>query len=158
MPPSDTTIDDQRTALRAWLERREPGREIRLAETHISILAFTGDRVWKLKKAVAYPFVDLSTRELRRRQCEREVTLNRRLAPDVYLGVVPLDDGCGRTVDHLVEMVRMPDDRRLAALVCGETDPMPCLDRVADIVARFHRTAPSGGEASCDPGPAGSRR
>jgi aminoglycoside phosphotransferase family enzyme/predicted kinase len=143
----DTSVDEQRAALRAWLERRAPGREIRLTETHISILALTGDRVWKLKKAVAYPFVDLSTRELRRRQCEREVTLNRRLARDVYLGVVPLDDECGRVVDHLVEMVRMPDDRRLAALVAaGDANPIPCLDRVADLIARFHRAAPSGGE------------
>jgi len=145
MSTPDTTVDNQRSALRAWVQRRRPGRELSLAETHISILAFAGDRAWKLKKAVVYPFVDLSTRKLRRRQCEREVELNRRLARDVYLGVVPLDDPSGRVVDHVVEMVRMPDDRRLTALVAGESDPTPCLDRVADVVARFHHAAPSGG-------------
>jgi aminoglycoside phosphotransferase family enzyme/predicted kinase len=140
----DTTVDAQRAALRAWAQRRAAGREISLAETHVSILAFAGDRVWKLKKAVAYPFVDLSTRKQRRRQCEREVELNRRLVRDVYLDVVPLDDASGGVVDHLVEMVRMPDDRRLAALVT-RGDPTSCIDRVADIVARFHGDAPSGG-------------
>jgi aminoglycoside phosphotransferase family enzyme/predicted kinase len=141
----DTTVEAQRAALRAWAQRRKAGREIRLAETHVSILAFAGDRVWKLKKAVVYPFVDLSTRKLRRQQCEREVELNRRLARDVYLGVVPLENSSGLVIDHLVEMVRMPDDRRLAKLVTSGPDPTPCLDRVADIVARFHHNGSSGG-------------
>jgi Uncharacterized protein conserved in bacteria len=141
----DITVADQRTALRAWLARHRPEEEVGWAETHVSILAFTRDRAWKLKKAVAYPFVDLSSRELRSRQCEREVKLNRRLAPDVYLGVVPLDDDSGAVVDHLVEMRRMPDDRRLAALVTQATESTSCLDRVADVIARFHSEAPSGG-------------
>ena len=145
MQAADTTVEEQRAALRAWVERRAPGRAITLTETHISILAFAGDRVWKLKKAVAYPFVDLSTRALRRQQCEREVTLNRRLARDVYVGVVPLVDAAGHPVDHVVEMVRMPDDRRLAALATGEADPTPCLDRLVDVLAGFHKSAPTGG-------------
>lgn len=142
---ADTTVADQRAALRGWLRRHCPGDEISWAETHVSILAFGPDRAWKLKKAVAYPFVDLSTAELRRGQCEREVRLNRRLAPDVYLGVVPLDDDAGRVVDHLVEMRRLPDARRLASLAEHGTEAVACLDRVADLVARFHRAAPSGG-------------
>lgn len=141
----DTTVDDQRAALLAWVQRRAATREISLTETHVSILALAGDRAWKLKKAVAYPFVDLSTRKRRRRQCEREVELNRRLARDVYLGVVPLDDAAGHVIDHLVEMVRMPDDCRLAGLVTRDPDPTSCIDRVAGILARFHRAAPSGG-------------
>jgi len=140
----DTTIDDQRTALRAWLARRAPDEVVSFAETHISIVAFGHDRAWKLKKAVAFSFVDLSTRELRHNQCEREVMLNRRLAPDVYLGVVPLDDDSGRVVDHVVEMRRLPDDRRLSALVASGTAPSPCVDQVIDLVAWFHAIAPSG--------------
>ena len=145
----DTTVADQRAVLAAWLRRRAPDAAIDApiswAETHVSILAFTADRVWKLKKAVAYPFVDLSTRELRRVQCEREVTLNRRLAPDVYLGVVAIDDGAGTVADHVVEMRRMPDDHRLAALAAHERAAIPCLDRLADLIARFHAAAASGG-------------
>jgi uncharacterized protein len=141
----DTTVADQRAALHAWLRRRRPDDEVSWAETHVSILAFGRERVWKLKKAVAYPFVDLSTRALRRHQCEREVMLNRRFAPDVYLQVVPLDDDSGRVVDHLVEMRRMPDDRRLAALAAPGTEASSCLDRLADVIARFHAEAASGG-------------
>jgi uncharacterized protein len=145
VPAPDTTVEEQRRVLRSWAERRAPGRAITLTETHISILAFAGDRVWKLKKAVAFPFVDLSTRARRQRQCEHEVALNRRLARDVYLGVLPVDDAAGRPVDHVVEMVRMPDGRRLAALVGGTADPKPCLERIVDVLVRFHRAAPTGG-------------
>lgn len=141
----DTTIENQRTALHAWLRRRFPDDTVTFTETHISILAFGRERAWKLKKAVAYPFIDLSTTDLRRQQCEREVLLNRRLAPDVYLGVVALDDDSGRVVDHLVEMRRLPDDRRLSTLVAAGSEPIACLDRVAELVARLHAEAPSGG-------------
>lgn len=145
MKTPDTTIDEQRMALRAWLRRRFPDDPVTFTETHISILAFGPERAWKLKKAVAYPFIDLSTRELRARQCEREVALNRRLAPDVYLGVVPLDADDGRVVDHLVEMRRLADDRRLSTLVASGSEPIACLDRVADLIARLHAEAPTGG-------------
>ena len=140
----DTTIDDQRAALRAWLARHAPDEPVTYTETHISIVAFGRERAWKLKKAVAYSFVDLSTREQRRQQCEREVMLNRRLSPDVYLGVVPLDDESGRVVDHVVEMLRLPDDRRLSALAASGSASSACLDQVADLVAWFHAIAPFG--------------
>jgi aminoglycoside phosphotransferase family enzyme/predicted kinase len=149
MRMADTTVADQRAALAAWLRRHaadtSTAAPVTWTETHVSILAFTRDRVWKLKKAVVYPFVDLSTRELRRVQCEREVTLNRRLAPDVYLGVAAIDDAAGRVIDHVVEMRRMPDDRRLAALAVQDGAAVPCLDRVADVIAGFHATAAWGG-------------
>ena len=59
-------------------------------ETHISNVFMVGDRAFKLKKPVKLEFIDLSTRELRQRCCEREVELNRRIAPDVYLGVADI--------------------------------------------------------------------
>jgi aminoglycoside phosphotransferase family enzyme/CheY-like chemotaxis protein len=58
--------------------------------THISWVFLTDREVWKLKRPVDYGFVDYTTLERRRRCCEDEVRLNRRLAPDVYLGVVPV--------------------------------------------------------------------
>jgi len=112
-----------------------------VAETHISILFFVGDRVYKLKKPVRFGFIDLSTREARRRLCHREVELNRRLAPDVYLGVVDVVDQQGRTIDHLVEMVRLPDDRRLATQIRQDTDVGPCLRALARKMAAFHQSA-----------------
>lgn len=59
-----------------------------VAETHLSVVFLFGDRAWKLPKAVRMAFVDQSTPERRAAACEREVALNRRLAPDVYLGVL----------------------------------------------------------------------
>src|SRR5262245_8101309 len=63
---------------------------VRVAETHISWVFLTGKHAFKIKKPVKLPFVDFSTLELRRRFCEEELRLNRRLAPQIYLGVVPI--------------------------------------------------------------------
>ena len=142
---NDQTVTDIRTELRGWLARRDPETPVHLVETHMSLLAFQGERVFKVKKPVRFAFADLSTPELRRADCEREVVLNRRFTPDVYLGVLPVTDDAGAVVDHAVEMVRLPDDRRLSALVaCGDS-PEACLARLARDVATVHRTAPTGG-------------
>ena len=61
----------------------------------------------------------------------------------MYLGVVPLDDAHGRVVDHVVEMRRLPDDRRLAAV--AEHDGAECVERLADRLVAFHAGAPTGG-------------
>jgi uncharacterized protein len=141
----DLTVDEQRSNLRTWLRRHEPGVPFALNETHVSILAFTPDRVWKCKKAVRFPFIDLSTAALRRANCEREVALNRRLTDDVYLALVPLDDGRGNIVDHVVEMRRLPDDRRLA-FVATRGEGGECVDRLADRLVAFHAETQTGAE------------
>lgn len=114
----------------------------RIAETHISLVFFVGEHVYKLKKPVRFGFVDLQSREARERLCHREVELNRRLAPDVYLGVLDIVDEAGRPVDHLVKMRRLPDDRRLAVLIRTE-GASECLRQVARLVAAFHAAAPT---------------
>jgi aminoglycoside phosphotransferase family enzyme/predicted kinase len=133
--------DRQREAFVDWLRRRVPGAPIEIAETHISIVAFQADRAFKLKKAVRFAFVDLSTAGRRLADCEREVALNRRFAPDVYLGVVAVTDGSGVVVDHAVEMRRMPADRRLAVLARGP-GAGACLERLAGDLAAIHDRAP----------------
>jgi hypothetical protein len=107
-----------------------------------------GDRAYKVKKPVRLPFLDFSTVEARRAVAAREVALNRRLAPDVYLGV-----GAWRAPDAppdaepepVVVMRRMPDDRRLATLVTGgraSTDELEAVTRaIARTVAAFHARA-----------------
>ena len=112
-----------------------------VVETHISTLFFVGDRAYKRKKPVRFGFLDFSTATRRRAACHREVALNRRLAPAVYLGVADVLDERGRP-DHLVVMRRMDPARRLAALVTAR-DPAAdlCVDAVADLLASFHRSA-----------------
>src|SRR5690348_17141835 len=107
-----------------------------VAETHVSVVVFVGDRAYKLKKPVDLGFVDLSTRERREAACHREVELNRRLAPDVYLGVLDVVDADGHLCDHLVAMRRMPDDRRLSTMVASGRDVRRELDDVAAVLAR----------------------
>jgi aminoglycoside phosphotransferase family enzyme/predicted kinase len=143
IPTPDTSVSEQRRAFRAWLRRQAGDVPLQFVETHVSILGMSPDRVWKLKKAVRFSFVDLSTAELRRRNAHREVDLNRRFAPDVYLGVVPLspeDDGRG---DVVVEMRRMPEDCRLSVVASRDRDrASECVDRIAVELARIHRDAP----------------
>ena len=89
------------------------------AETHSAVVWFLGDRAYKVKKPVDLGFLDFRTREAREAVCHREVELNRRLAPDVYLGVADVIGPDGQTCDHLVVMRRMPDDRRLSTLLAA---------------------------------------
>ncbi len=117
------------------------GGQAGVAETHISVVLFVGDRVYKLKKPVSTGFLDFSTREARLADCRREVDLNRRLAPDVYLGVVDVVGPDGDPLDHLVVMRRLPPDRRLATLVGRGQDVVPCLRQVARAMATFHDSA-----------------
>jgi aminoglycoside phosphotransferase family enzyme len=85
-----------------------------VAETHVGVVLFVGDRAYKLKKPVALGFVDFTLREARAVACRREVELNARLAPDVYLGVADLVGPDGNPCDHWVVMRRLPAARRLS--------------------------------------------
>jgi aminoglycoside phosphotransferase family enzyme/adenylate kinase family enzyme len=117
-----------------------------LAETHISTVFFAGDRAYKLLKPLRTGFLDHTSVEQREEACRREVELNRRLAPDVYLGVSPIlehEPVSRRDVlaDHLIVMRRLPADRRLTKLVHGpERDD--AIRAVARAVAAFHAAQP----------------
>ncbi len=112
-----------------------------VAETHSGVVFFVGDRAYKLKKPVDLGFLDFRTREARLAACRREVVLNRRLAPDVYLGVADVTGPDGRLDDHMVVMRLMPDDRRLASLVTAGAPVDAHLERLARLLARFHHQA-----------------
>jgi hypothetical protein len=75
-------------------------RAARVEETHTATLFFSGDHVYKIKKPVRFDFIDLSSRAAREGACRREVELNRRLAPDVYLGVATILDPQGEPCEH----------------------------------------------------------
>ena len=110
-------------------------------ETHVSTIVLLGDRAYKIKKPVKTDFLDFSSRELRLRACDREVRLNRRFAPDVYLGVSDVLDVDGDPCEHVVVMERMPPEQRLSQLVSRGEDLRPWLKTLAHSIARFHRQA-----------------
>jgi uncharacterized protein len=99
-----------------------------------------GDLVYKLRKPVRFGFLDFSTREAREVDCHQEVDLNRRLAPDVYLGVADVVMN-GAPIDHLVVMRRMPDNRRLATMIRQGDDVSGHLRDLARTLAAFHAAA-----------------
>ncbi|MDZ4828226.1 MAG: AAA family ATPase [Actinomycetota bacterium] len=115
-----------------------------VAETHASVVFFMGDRAYKVKKPVALGFLDFTTREAREAVCRREVELNRRLSPDVYLGVSDVLDVDGAVCDHLVVMRRMPADRRLGTLVRNRVATEEQIDAIARVLAAFHAGADGG--------------
>jgi len=111
----------------------------RLKETHISLLLFFGDRVYKVKKPVKTGFLDFTGVGDRQRACEREVELNRRLAPDIYLGVAEVTLG-DEVVDHMVVMRRLSEASRLSARL-DAPDVDDDLRHIAHLVAAFHSGA-----------------
>lgn len=128
----------------------EPTSRVDAVETHMSWVFLTEHTVYKLKKPARRALVDLITLESRRRNCEAEVLWNRRLAPDVYLGVVPLglDEeghlllGEGtRVVDWLVKMRRLPADRMLDRIMASGTLGRADVERVGETLAKFYREA-----------------
>ena len=113
----------------------------RVVETHSAFIFLVGDRAYKVKKPVSLGFLDFSTVELRRVVCHDEVRLNRRLAPDVYLGVDDVVGADGVPYEHLVVMRRMPAERALSALLDAGADVRDDLRRLARLLAGFHATA-----------------
>jgi aminoglycoside phosphotransferase family enzyme/predicted kinase len=122
---------------------------VRVAETHISWVFLTGKFAYKVKKPVKFPFLDFSTLERRHRFCEEELRLNRRLAPQLYLAVVPIGGneraprvGVEPAIEYAVKMREFPEharlDRRLAA---GALESEP-LRAFGERLARFHAEQP----------------
>ncbi len=125
-------------------------KRIDLAATHISWVFLTEDAAWKVKRPVDFGFVDFTTIERRRHFCEEELRLNRRLAPDVYLDVVPVRrgpaghafTGDAEIVDWAVKMRRLPDARSAAALLAAGALGASDLARLAARLAPFYADAP----------------
>lgn len=117
-------------------------------ETHMSWVFLTDHHAWKLKKPVCHGLLDFGTLEARRRDCEEELRLNRRLTRDVYLETVPLAlgergglrlGGAGRTIDWLVKMRRLPAKRMLARAIQDDAVRDADILRVVEALARVYR-------------------
>jgi hypothetical protein len=126
------------------------------------VIVLAGDRAYKVKKPVDLGFLDFRSSSARRTAIERELRLNRRIAPDVYLDAATLCGSDGAEIEHVLVMRRMPDDRRLSALVvdtaASPEDLRDCLRQVARLVADFHSRAARSPLISAETGAAGLRR
>ena len=145
--------DDQRDVISFLRDPASYGpdvRDIERHETHISLVFLAGERAFKLKRAVQYPYLDFSTAEKRRSACLSELELNRRTAPLLYLevrGIVRRADGSlawgedGEILDWVVVMRRFPQDSLLDAVArTGGLNPR-LLYALATHIADFHAVA-----------------
>jgi hypothetical protein len=118
-------------------------------ETHISHVLLTGAFAYKLKKPLNLGFLDFSTLDKRRHACEEEIRLNRRLAPDIYLGVVPITgtpehphiNGAGVAFEYAVKMRQFPPDATLDRLDAQGQLSARHIEAIALTLAHFHQTA-----------------
>lgn len=125
-------------------------------ETHASVVFLAGEEVYKLKKPVDFGFLDYSTLDRRKRMCELEIEMNRRLAPDAYIDVVEVVrgdrgiqiGGNGETVDYLVHMRHLPESATLASLVKREAVRDIDIDAIARHIGAFHQRADHGPEVA----------
>ena len=125
---------------------------VEIVETHISFIFFAGDFVYKVKKPVNYGFLDFTTLEKRRHFCQREVELNRRICPEVYLGVEEIRQqaggytvgGPGQTVEYAVKMRRLRQEDSLERLLKEDRVSLQDVERIAARIARFHHQAETG--------------
>jgi len=134
---------------------------VQCVETHGALIFLAGGHAYKLKRDVRLPYLDFSSLEKRRLACENEVRLNRRTAPNLYLGTLPvlrlpsgamaiggaigeavdkLEDA-GEIVDWLVKMRRFPDDALLSRVVAKGPLPAEIVHQLADTIAAFHQSA-----------------
>lgn len=116
----------------------------RVIETHISTVLLVGEYAYKIKKPLDLGFLDFSTLARRREFCEEEIRLNRRLAPDIYLEVVPFSGtpeapqpfGKGEAIEYAVRMRRFSQDGLLSEHLEQVTPTL--VDRLAERLAAFH--------------------
>ncbi|MFG1798174.1 AAA family ATPase [Nocardia sp. NPDC049149] len=128
----------------------EHGSPAELRETHTGLVVLCGDRAYKVKKPLRTDFLDFSTPESREQACTREVELNSRLAPDVYLGVAHLSDPTGGKDEPVVLMRRMPEDRRLSNTLDDPTLSRSRLPALIQVLALFHHSARRGPEINAE--------
>ncbi len=124
-------------------------RVIKFIETHISLLFLTGKHVYKVKKPVDFGFLDFTSLEKRKLFCEEEVRLNRRLSPDIYLGVVKITregnriflDGEGELVEYAVKMKQIPEEFLMDKLLKRKQVTPKMIEAVSEKLVKFYFNA-----------------
>jgi hypothetical protein len=133
-------------AIARQLSGESNSKRVEILETHISTVLLTGRHAYKLKKPVDLGFLDFTTLAARRHFCEQELRLNRRLAPSIYLSVVPITGtvdapvmgGTGEAIDYAVQMREFPQDALLSRILARGLLAPADVDALAGEVARFH--------------------
>ena len=140
---------------REWLIRAlhtaaayaHPIEAIKVIETHISWVVLTGPYAYKIKKPVKLPFVDFSTLARRLDFCKQELRLNRRLAPNLYLGIVPIGGSIDRprlgqepAIEYAVQMRQFATESRLDQQLARGSLNLTDMSTLAEFMARFHAT------------------
>ena len=131
---------------------QHPADDLRLHETHISWVILAGPFAYKIRKPVNLGFVDFTSAAARAEDCAREVRLNRRLCPDLYLGVVQIVErdgeyaigGPGRPVEPAVWMRRLPAEGMLPAMLARNAVTPDLVREIARRLAAFHPEAATG--------------
>lgn len=152
MAGNATNSTDQEALVAALLNPALYGNSVERVEkieTHISYLLLAGTHVYKIKKAVDLGFLDFSTLERRDFYCREELWLNRRLAPALYLDVVPITGsyehprlaGPGTPIEFAVKMRRFSQDDLLDAMLARDLLSPIHIDRLAEKIADFHMTS-----------------
>jgi len=125
-------------------------------QTQMSFIFLAGEYAYKVKKPVNLGYLDYTTLEKRRFFCRQEVELNRRLSPDVYIGVAPVVysgrricvGGQGETIEYAVKMRRLPGERMMDSLLISNQVSKDMVKEVAEKVAAFHDRAATSVEIS----------
>lgn len=130
--------------------------KVELVQTHISFVLLAGDFVYKFKKPVNFGFLDFSSLDKRKFCCQQELVLNRRLCPDIYLGLVAVTEedgrytlnGAGEVVEYGIKMKRMPEDRMMANLIREGAVDKSHIDALVSILAGFYQRAETNAQIS----------
>jgi uncharacterized protein len=124
---------------------------VKRIDTHGAMVFLAGDRAYKIKRAVKYPYMDFSTLKKRQLVCEKEIAVNRKNAPDIYLGTIPITreadgrlafDGAGEVVEWAVSMRRFDETKSLDRIASQMGLDDALLARLAERIAAAHAAAP----------------
>jgi aminoglycoside phosphotransferase family enzyme len=157
--PEDQGLANKVAALKEPRAYPEPPGEITAVQTHMSWVFLTARNAYKLKKPVRQDYLDFSSLSAREHYCREELRLNQRLAPGVYLDVVPLRRdargelrmaGPGETVEWLVKMRRLPAERMLDRMIRSGTVQDARITELGEVLESFYRDAPRAALSSAE--------
>ena len=146
-------VEDQSEVVAFLAARLAPARRI---DTHGAMVFLSGDRAYKLKRAVKFPYMDFSTADRRAAMCTAEIDINRQLAPEIYLGVAPIhrdrdgglvlgepEEACAAAVDWLVVMRRFDEEGMLDRMAARGALTPELMTALGARIARFHDGLPA---------------